>query len=195
MSLSCTYISFPEIEGPLPNAVDSDRDGLSDKQEQIIGTDPRNPDTDHDGLSDSIEVKMQLNPLNPDTDGDGVKDGDDIWPNIDNNQLYLFSVIGLSMILIIFFSFFHFKFGLTEKRKKQVKEIQRRRDEERIEIKIASNKIIELAKTRYGSLTYNDLKNELQVEPAIIQKTLRYLKAKEQGGYITIPAVKETYDK
>ena len=32
--------------------VDSDGDGLSDKQERVFGTDPHNPDTDHDGIVD-----------------------------------------------------------------------------------------------------------------------------------------------
>ncbi len=79
--------------------IDSDGDGLSDDQENAIGTDPQNPDTDADGLTDGEEVLKYVtdpldadsdddilsdgkevnvygtNPLNPDTSGDGMKDG------------------------------------------------------------------------------------------------------------------------
>ncbi|MBT8268641.1 MAG: gliding motility-associated C-terminal domain-containing protein, partial [Bacteroidia bacterium] len=37
-------------------AVDTDNDGLTDGQENAIGTDPGNPDTDGDGLTDGEEV-------------------------------------------------------------------------------------------------------------------------------------------
>lgn len=80
--------------------VDTDGDGLTDRNEARRGTDPRNPDTDGDGLSDGDEVRFGSNPkkadtdndglrdgreadlgtdpLNPDTDGDGIKDGDEV---------------------------------------------------------------------------------------------------------------------
>ena len=62
-----------------PGDVDSDGDGLFDKDEAIIGTDPYNPDTDGDGLSDGDEHFKQLtDPLNPDTDFDGLKDGAEV---------------------------------------------------------------------------------------------------------------------
>ncbi len=58
---------------------DTDGDGLSDNEEQRIGTNPNNPDTDGDGLSDGKEVdKYETNPLNSDTDGDGLKDGREV---------------------------------------------------------------------------------------------------------------------
>jgi hypothetical protein len=58
---------------------DRDGDGLSDSQEEIIGTDPDNPDTDTDGLSDGEEVlTWGTNPLNRDTDGDVLLDGDEV---------------------------------------------------------------------------------------------------------------------
>jgi|GEM_PF-2360994 len=65
---------------------DSDGDGLSDYEEQMINgladydpgrgdTDARNPDTDGDGMPDGYEVRHHLNPLkddsNLDPDGDG----------------------------------------------------------------------------------------------------------------------------
>lgn len=45
--------------------IDSDRDGLSDKEEKIFGTDPADPDTDKDGMPDGQEVKMGRNPAGP----------------------------------------------------------------------------------------------------------------------------------
>jgi hypothetical protein len=70
--------------------VDSDGDGLSDRQELAIGTDPQNPDSDGDLLGDGVEVRMGLKPqydpsgvnidiihgCNPavDTDGDRLND-------------------------------------------------------------------------------------------------------------------------
>ncbi|WP_126135253.1 Rib/alpha-like domain-containing protein [Actinotignum sanguinis] len=74
---------------------DTDGDGLTDSEEEKIGTDPKNPDTDGDGINDGDEVNGTKNPfkddkfnkdgkpgntdpLNPDTDGDGVNDGDEV---------------------------------------------------------------------------------------------------------------------
>ena len=62
---------------------DPDSDGLSNLEEQGIGTNPNNGDTDDDGLSDGIEdgggefisvTQTGTNPLNADTDGDGLSD-------------------------------------------------------------------------------------------------------------------------
>lgn len=38
-----------------PSETDSDGDGLTDAQEQAIGSDPNNPDTDNDGLADGVD--------------------------------------------------------------------------------------------------------------------------------------------
>ena len=55
-----------------PN-LDTDGDGLTDQEENLIGTDPNNPDTDGDGESDFDEVGGDIsNPI--DTDGDSVID-------------------------------------------------------------------------------------------------------------------------
>ena len=57
--------------------IDSDKDGLTDSQEEEYGTDASEPDSDGDELFDREEVIVyQTDPLNPDTDGDGYLDGD-----------------------------------------------------------------------------------------------------------------------
>ncbi len=58
--------------------LDNDGDGLTNAEEQQIGTDPNDPDTDDDGLDDGDEVGIQLDPLDPDTDDDGLTDGDEV---------------------------------------------------------------------------------------------------------------------
>lgn len=58
---------------------DTDGDGLSNIEEEKIGTDPKNPDTDGDGLNDGEEVeKIKSDPMKMDTDGDGLNDGDEV---------------------------------------------------------------------------------------------------------------------
>ena len=42
---------------------DTDADGLSDRAEEIVGTDPRQADTDGDGLKDGAELQFGSNPL------------------------------------------------------------------------------------------------------------------------------------
>lgn len=49
---------------------DTDGDGLTDGQEQLLGTNPLDSDTDHDGLLDGDEITFGTNPLTDDTDGD-----------------------------------------------------------------------------------------------------------------------------
>lgn len=56
--------------------IDSDNDGLTDSEEQALGTNPNLVDTDNDGLSDYEEVNVyHTNSLKADTDGDGFSDG------------------------------------------------------------------------------------------------------------------------
>ncbi|KAA3663974.1 MAG: FHA domain-containing protein [Chloroflexi bacterium] len=66
--------------GTDPNNPDSDADGLTDGEEQLVhGTQPTIADTDGDLLSDGDEVNQYLtDPKNIDTDGDGVSDGAEI---------------------------------------------------------------------------------------------------------------------
>ncbi|MFZ1729394.1 MAG: OmpA family protein [Bacteroidota bacterium] len=59
---------------------DTDGEGLSDDEEEKIGTDPRNPDTDGDGLNDFQEVRTyNTDPLKADTDSDNLTDYDEIF--------------------------------------------------------------------------------------------------------------------
>jgi hypothetical protein len=55
---------------------DTDGDGLTDLQENFLGTNPNDADTDNDGLTDGDEVFVHYtDPNNADTDGDGLSDG------------------------------------------------------------------------------------------------------------------------
>ncbi|WP_198159262.1 Ig-like domain-containing protein, partial [Methylomonas lenta] len=54
---------------------DTDRDGLSDEQEAVYGSNPANPDTDGDGINDGDEVDMHTSPTDADSDSDGIDDG------------------------------------------------------------------------------------------------------------------------
>src|SRR3990172_5546821 len=68
-------LTFQSDRGKL----DDDMDGLTNREEKLLGTDPKNPDTDGDGLKDGEEVnKYKSDPLKVDTDGDGLGDGDEV---------------------------------------------------------------------------------------------------------------------
>jgi hypothetical protein len=62
-------------QDPTDASEDPDRDGLTNLQEYLRGTDVRKADTDGDGLNDGDEVGRGTNPLLRDTDGDGISDG------------------------------------------------------------------------------------------------------------------------
>ena len=55
--------------------VDADGDGLSDRTEQLAGTNAKLADTDGDQLADAAEASLGTDPTKADTDGDGVFDG------------------------------------------------------------------------------------------------------------------------
>lgn len=76
---------IPDFRDPDDNSLeDSDGDGLTDGEEDEIGTDPQNPDTDGDGLQDGEEVDdYETDPLVPDTDAGGVNDGDEVTNGTD----------------------------------------------------------------------------------------------------------------
>jgi|GEM_PF-1759490 len=63
-------------------AADPDNDGLSNAQEDVLGTDPSDADTDDDGINDGQETGgdasvdlTDTNPLDADSDNDGLSDG------------------------------------------------------------------------------------------------------------------------
>jgi Bacterial TSP3 repeat len=62
---------------------DSDGDGLSDAEEQSLGTNPNDPDSDDDGLQDGDEVERGTAPLDPDSDDGGTTDGDEVGAGTD----------------------------------------------------------------------------------------------------------------
>ncbi|RME26911.1 MAG: hypothetical protein D6798_05700 [Deltaproteobacteria bacterium] len=55
--------------------IDSDGDGLTDSQEQELGTDPQAVDSDGDLLDDADEIDLGTDPTDADTDDDGYLDG------------------------------------------------------------------------------------------------------------------------
>ncbi len=76
--------------------LDCDKDGLIDREEELLGSDKCNPDTDGDGLSDPDEVRRHgTDPTRADTDGDGLRDDAELnthhtnpnRPDTDGDQL------------------------------------------------------------------------------------------------------------
>jgi outer membrane protein OmpA-like peptidoglycan-associated protein len=59
--------------------VDSDGDGVTNRDELLAGTDPYDADTDGDGLDDGAELLAGTDPTVLDSDGDGVIDGDEVY--------------------------------------------------------------------------------------------------------------------
>ena len=65
-------------------SADNDLDGLTNNQENQVGTNPSLADTDEDVLKDGDEVTIwKTSPLAADTDGDGLKDGVEVEMGID----------------------------------------------------------------------------------------------------------------
>ena len=70
-------IEVAESSNPLDansKPVDSDGDGLTDKEEAALGSNPSLADSDQDGLSDKIEAALHTNPNSKDSDADGLTD-------------------------------------------------------------------------------------------------------------------------
>ena len=71
----------PNVENTEELNDDFDNDGITDFEEQEIGTYWFDNDSDDDGLNDGIEVEIGIDPLNSlILDGDGFLDGEDILP-------------------------------------------------------------------------------------------------------------------
>lgn len=67
---------------------DFDRDGLSNGEEYLIGTEPEIKDTDRDKLVDGDEINIyDTNPLLVDSDADDISDGDELVLNTDPNEV------------------------------------------------------------------------------------------------------------
>jgi hypothetical protein len=72
-------VKEPEPVPVVPATLDTDGDGLTDEEENKLGTDSSITDTDSDGLSDSQEVNTYAtDPLNQDTDADTYVDGQEV---------------------------------------------------------------------------------------------------------------------
>ena len=67
--------SDPKDANSIP---DTDKDGLNDDEEKLLGTNPYYNDSDYDGLLDGEEILWNTDPLNPDTDGDNYTDGAEV---------------------------------------------------------------------------------------------------------------------
>jgi len=67
----------PSDDGGITPDDDRDDDGLTNDEEDELGTDPDNPDSDGDGLLDGTEVNSDrpTDPLDSDSDDDGLCDG------------------------------------------------------------------------------------------------------------------------
>jgi serine/threonine protein kinase len=68
-------------------AEDEDKDGLTNQQEEELGTLPNMRDTDGDGLNDGDEIGQGTDPLKADTDGDGLPDGDEVKKGLDPKKV------------------------------------------------------------------------------------------------------------
>ena len=66
---------------------DSDNDGLTDEEEENLGTDPNNADTDGDGVNDTADDFPMDNSEWIDTDDDGIGDNSDAYPNDPNQSI------------------------------------------------------------------------------------------------------------
>ncbi len=87
-SLNLSISQSPALQTVDPGT-DTDTDGLTDYQEERLGSDPNDADTDSDGAPDGGEAKgFQLggkswypNPLTVDSNDDGLPDGQECWQN------------------------------------------------------------------------------------------------------------------
>ena len=67
-----------------PPPLDTDRDGLTDEEEALYGTNLNAVDSDNDGLTERDEAKVfKTDPNNPDTDGDTYPDGTEVRSGFD----------------------------------------------------------------------------------------------------------------
>jgi thiol-disulfide isomerase/thioredoxin len=74
--------------GTNPDKADSDGDGIDDADEVDGGTDPTEADSDEDGLEDGDELDLGTDPNLADSDTDGVSDGDEASNGSDPLNVY-----------------------------------------------------------------------------------------------------------
>lgn len=80
--------------GTDPLRKDTDGDNLDDGEEVLEGTDPTSDDTDGDDLDDGSEVRVGADPTNPDSDNDGTPDGDESYTVTVSGEAASVSVTG-----------------------------------------------------------------------------------------------------
>ena len=66
---------------PEEDTTDTDGDGLTDAEEEVLGTDPNVADTDGDGFDDGVEVNQGTNPLVSESLWQGTPWPDEGWPD------------------------------------------------------------------------------------------------------------------
>lgn len=74
---SIEYTLLTPVEQWVCSHADTDEDGLTDFDEEEIGTDPEDSDTDGDLLDDFDEYAGETDPTDADTDDDGIDDGEE----------------------------------------------------------------------------------------------------------------------
>lgn len=90
LSIGCTE----KEDAPNPNG-DPDGDGLTNQEEEELGTDPDNSDSDDDGINDGDEIDMGLDPTVSDSDTDGLNDGDETEWGSDPLNMYSWPGAGI----------------------------------------------------------------------------------------------------
>lgn len=84
LEISNSNLQDTDHDGILDGDEDIDQDGLTNMEEQKLGTNLGIADTDGDGIKDGAEVnKHETNPLNSDADGDHLDDGTEIELKLD----------------------------------------------------------------------------------------------------------------
>lgn len=78
-----SWLLVPMMAFAVACNADSDGDGLSNKDEDVWGTDREVADSDGDGLLDGEEVEIGVDPILADSDGDTFSDGDEVAAGFD----------------------------------------------------------------------------------------------------------------
>jgi len=193
--VGCAKSGLPQSSEVDTGGLDIDRDGVPDDEEVRLGLNPKNPDTDGDGLKDGVELDMGLNPKSPDTDGDGVSDADDFLPKFNNNYFYAYIGILVVGVTVAVISSIHIKRGLTKKRKDRIIETRQRREEEERLFLSVRDKILDMARERYGWLSLEEAASELKIDSKFLERYLPRLNAKRKGQLYWFPGIEKEFIK